>query len=378
MKNKEIKIIHFHPETTTNKGDIAIAQAIEDLLRENLNVKKYSHLNIEHLRRMNYPKLFYMISKDSRLSKFLPEFSPFRNFYNLLRKIQIKNIIKKINKNNLIVIGGGGIYSNFFFPLDEKILSRINIPMVIFSPGVNINLKSPGLTTEVKQSIKYLNQIARLSSVRDSNSLDILKKELNKDVKNIGCPSILLKEQESKKINIDSKNFNLGINIGFHVNSLNENKIKDIINLYKNIIKKLKLDKPVKIYYFKHHLREKYIIKKLKKIFKNLIIIDLPPKEMKYYYGKMDFVISMMLHSCILAFGSGTKFFNFAYNSKNLAFMRDIGREESLIVIDNLEKENIIYNKIIKSINKKGDDKKLLFEKKIKDYLNEIKLLIDK
>ena len=103
MKNKEIKIIHFHPETKDNKGDIAITESIEDLIKENLSVSKYTHRFIEKLRQMDYPRLFYIISKHKKLSKFLPEFYPFKNIYRYLRIIQIRNIIREINNYNLFI-----------------------------------------------------------------------------------------------------------------------------------------------------------------------------------------------------------------------------------------------------------------------------------
>ena len=34
VQNNKINIIHFHPEIKWNKGDIAIAQSIEDLLKQ--------------------------------------------------------------------------------------------------------------------------------------------------------------------------------------------------------------------------------------------------------------------------------------------------------------------------------------------------------
>jgi polysaccharide pyruvyl transferase WcaK-like protein len=354
MKNP-LKIIHFHPETRINKGDIAIAESIEDLLKENVDVSKYTHGFIEHLRKMKYPRLIHILSIHKNISRFFPQFFPFKNFYIWLRKNQINRIVRRINKNDLFVIGGGGIYSNFFFPLDKRILSKIKIPIIIFSPGVNINLNSPGLTNDVKESIKYLNKIARLSSVRDSYTLRYLKNQLKKGTENIGCPALFLKEKECNYVKIDAKNFNLGVNIANHSKSITKEKLDEIINLYLRIIGEFskKVEKPLKIYYFQHFPKEKVVIKKLKNKGLSFRVINFKPKKMKSYYRKMDFVIPMMLHSCIFSFGSKTKFFNFAYSVKNIAFMNDIRQKQNLVKINCLGDFNKIFEGILKALNSK-------------------------
>ncbi len=378
MKKNKISVIHFHPEMKCNKGDIAITLSIEDLLKENIDIYRYTHCLIKQLKEREYPVLIDDTSKGPLGSKIVPMVSPLKKVYRKIRKVEIRRIVKKINNHDLVIIGGGGIYSNSFFPLDKKILTYIKKPLVIFSPGANINLNHPKLTKKVKKSIKLLNGMAKLSSVRDQETLKILKNELDKDTPNIGCPSILLSEEKSKKLKIDRNKFNLGINIGFHVSSINKKKVDEIIETYGYVINNLSLKKPIKIYYFKHHPKEKYVIKRLNKLFRDITVVNLSPKKMKYYYGKMDFVLCMMLHSSILAFGSETNFFNFSYNLKNIAFMKDIGKEKDYVKISGINDKKKIYHKVCNSIKRNNKGKKDFFEKEIKKFIEKIRRLVNK
>jgi len=100
---------------------------------------------------------------------------------------------------------------------------------------------------------------------------------------------------------------------------------------------------------------------------------------MKYIYEKLDLVISMMLHSSIFAYSSGTNFINIAYNEKNYAFMRLINNMGNLIDMRKVD-FNKLYSKCLKLLNNTNEAnamvKKDYFRKRIDEFVADIKMYI--
>lgn len=347
-----VKIIHFHPETKCNKGDMAIAMSIEDLLKENIKVTKYTHCCIEDLKKMESPRIIDLTSKGPRGSKIVPMFFPFKHFYKFLRNKQVIGLIKKINNYDLLIMGGGGIYSDFFFPLDKKIISEVNIPIVIFSPGININLNAPQLSEEVKESIIYLNKKSRLSSVRDSNTKRVLN-SWGLKTENIGDPAIHLKTKEDN-LKLDRDKLKIGINFACHTKYSDNDNFNKLFDFYVNLIKRISKDNKIELIYFQHHPKEKRLIKLFRKQFPFMKVVDQEPRKLKNAYSKIDLMISMMLHSTIFAFSNNIHFVNVAYNKKNNAFMEDIGQKKNVIQMENLPDIEKFYKKLEKLLNVKN------------------------
>lgn len=370
---EEKKIIHFHAEIKCNKGDMAIVDSIMSMLKENLNVIKYTQGFLELLKKREYPRIIDNLSKGKIGSKIIPMARPFKKVYNLIRDLQKKILIKKINNHNILIIGGGGIYSNFFFPLDIDIISKINIPIVLFSPGININLGKGPLSDDVKKSIIFLNNKSTLSSVRDSKTKEALM-SLGITSRNIGDPAVHLCKEEDK-IEVDSNKFKVGINFGCHGKYMDRLTFNKISSIYCSIIYYLSKKRDIELFYLKHHPKENLAIKYFKKKFPFIKVVDLSPRKLNNFYGKMDLVISMLLHSTIFAFSNNIRVINFAYDNKNISFMKDIGQKSNVLPIDNLPEIRDIYKKLNDLIKSKPDytRKKDYLRKEMKSFLTDIK-----
>jgi len=333
-----VDIIHFHTETRSNKGDAAIFEAIKSLLSKNMHIGKYTSKRIEKLKKRSYPYFIEKTIQGPMGSKIIPQGLFFGDFYKFLKKKQKELLIKNINKHDLMIIGGGGIYSDYFLPFEDDLINSVQIPIVVFGAGYCHNFNGGMLSEEQLRSVRTLNIKAKLSSVRDNDSKLFINR-LGCKTKVIGDPAVLL---ESEKFNIKfPKKFKVGINIANHGWVSQNEHLKNIIHAYIWFLKDLSKKQDIQIYYLMHHPKEKEVIIEIKKYFPKMKICNYPPRRLKYVYENMDFVLCMMLHSSIFCFGSSTPFVNIAYDKKNYAFMSLINKKNEVIKFDKVSPKKI-------------------------------------
>jgi polysaccharide pyruvyl transferase WcaK-like protein len=96
------------------------------------------------------------------------------------------------------------------------------------------------------------------------------------------------------------------------------------------------------IVYLMHHPDEKLALELMKKKLPVKIAnTGFNPYKMKHIYGKLDLVIGMMMHSTVLAFGSGVPMLNVAYDVKNYNFMEFIGQKDKVIDVRRIDSKEI-------------------------------------
>ena len=330
-------IIHFHAPMHNNIGDAAVVFTIKDLLNHYLKISNYKFINIEKLKNFDW------------------------NFKKLFTKIISYKII---NIYDLCVIGGGGLYAKWFFPLNKKIINNIEIPIILYGIGNNIDIGDKELSKEQIQSIILLNKRAELSSVRDMETYQFLRNLNLNNIDVIGDPAIFLKTKKKKVEKSNKKEIIIGINIAHHSWKLQSLLINKVIKEYIKTCKFLIRDYQAKILYLKHTPSEDVIIKKLKKQLTIKVVDYLPPfnmtsklkhmfpllpiktgecnpYELKYVYDTLDLVIGMHLHSAIFAFGSGIPVINISYNLKNDSFMKFIHQEDKLMRVDRIDSRKL-------------------------------------
>jgi len=333
---KKIKIAHIHVWDKKNKGDLAIVMAVKDLLLKKL-------INIDFL---DFPIEF--LSQGSI------------------------DDTDKINSCDFVIIGGGGIFYHYFLPFSKKIISKIKKPIFIFGTGYIREIGTKALKPEQLDSLMYLIKKAKLVALRDNYTKKFLIKNgaCSEKISLIGDPAILLKEK--KITNSKAKEFDLEANIpkiGLNLNysgwlGFGRYK-KEILSSYKKVADYFITKHGARIYYLKHHPGEDQIIKELDfPIFK---VVDLPPCQQKYLYSKMDLIIGMMLHSCVMAFGALTPEINLAYDIRNKSFANFINSKELLVELDDLE------SGILLKRAKEVYQKKYFYKKKFIKKKNEIK-----
>lgn len=353
QKNKILRIAHIHVRDRHNKGDRAIVLAVQEQLRQ----------AFKNCRIIDWPVEF--------LSKALPA------------------DIKKLNKADLVVIGGGGIFYSYFLPYSKKIIDQIQPPIVIFGPGFIREIGSPALSRDAADSVFYLVKKARLVGVRDNKTKEFLRQGalLNANIQVIGDPATLLQETKPKKFVLKTnqgkrKVLRLGLNLNYS-GWLGFGKWReDILKAYCEVVDFLQKKyggqdgRGLEVYYLQHHPGEKNIYPAL--AIKNLRLINLAPADQKYVYGQLDLVIGMMLHVGVMAFGAKTPEISVAYDIRNYSFAEFIRCPELVVDLDKLKEGELLkrVKKVLAAQNRYRSvfsSRKLEIERKHKDFLMEIK-----
>lgn len=389
-KKSRITIAHLHVWDKNNKGDFAIVIAVQELLRSN-----FSGCHV-----VDYP---VSLLRDGTMSD-----------------------ATKINKADIVIIGGGGIFYSYFLPYNERFIEAIKKPIFIFGAGYIREVDAPELSSEAAHSVAFLASKATGVGIRDNNTKKFLIKQgvKSKKIAVIGDPAALLSEKRPsatnlKKLNlinipkslVSLKSLKLGLLSGLSSSSqvpskqelldvkiINPIRIglnlnysgwlgfgkwhNDILQAYRDTAVYFQKTyggsdgSGVEIYYLKHHPGEDKIYPELK--IQNLHVVDLPPSEQKYVYGQLDLVIGMMLHVGVMAFGAGTAEISVAYDLRNYSFAEFISLPELVVDLEKLKKGVLLTRaqQVFKKRKKYAaifKSKKNLINKKQANFLEIIK-----
>ncbi len=343
MINKKIKIAHIHVWDKTNKGDLAIVLAVQELLHSVFPKAVIFDYPVEVLKNKNISAL------------------------------------KKLNSADLIVMGGGGLFYRYFLPFSQEMIAGLKKPFIIFGVGYIREVGAPVLKKAERESIIALAQKATLLGVRENYTKRFLVKyglPVDK-VKVIGDPALLLSEL-SPHLKL-RPGFKLGLNLNYS-GWLGFGKWReDILSSYRETAEYFQKNFQASVYYLKHHPGEEAVYPELK--IKNLILLDEEPSRQKGAYGQLDLVIGMMLHSCVMAAGALTPEINVAYDLRNRNFARFLGCPELVVELPDLKKGVLL--KRARTVVKAGKEYRHhldVFHKRVsrrtQEFLREIENLV--
>ena len=303
-------VIHFcrREEDFYNIGEIAIACSIRDMLRSRLKPFAYTPGEVEEL-----------------------------------EKPQTTEFIEIINRHDICVIGGGGLYSKFFLPMDAQVIKSIEIPIVLYGIGYIRNLGDKELTKEQIESVRLLNACAELTSVRDEYTCKFLRDLSISDVHVIGDPAIFLGSEKTSQVVLDESKIKIGVNVACHYWTLYPKYLYKTIDEYAKACEFLIKHLNAEIVFLAHHPDEHHVVEVMQKKKLSLKVVDTAPNpyKMRFIYSKLDLVIGMMMHSTVLAFGSEVPIVNVAYDFKNYNFMEFIGQKDKVIDVRDVDYEKI-------------------------------------
>lgn len=295
-----MKIAHIHVWDQNNKGDLGIVMAVQDLLNIHLPGAELVDVPMDVLKQAD------------------------------------EEWLSQINECDLVVIGGGGIYYRYFLPFNQKYIARIKPPIVIIGVGYINEFGGQPLSQEDLDSIVYLNNQAKLTSVRDLNTFNLLRSNgYEGQLYLIGDPVVVLEE---KQVNYDFGETAVGFNLNYS-GWLGFKEYEDqILTSYRTCIDGVISKYGAKVFYFSHHPGEQNILAKLDR---DLEVVDWEPKQQKWAYGKINLLLGMMLHAGIKAFGAGTPTVMLAYDVKNAAFANFIGHPELIVMPEDLVSDHL-------------------------------------
>ena len=301
------RIIHFNHNVKNNLniGDQAHVKAIQETLARLYDDElEFVERPIQLLSQHTIPSKPYYPK-----SKLYPTF--IQNFYGILSGESASKLIEECNKADLVLIGGGGVYMSYLFPLNDKLIESITTPIVLFGVGYNHNLGAPEFSERQLNSVHTLAHKARIQAVRDKVTHDFLKRHGIESA--IMCdPAIFLSEIDQQD-DMDGGTLKIAINMARHGWN-NQAALQDrIVDAYAELIQNIKKQQPSRFYYFVHQPNElKYVDLLQKKGITFDGIVNASARETKSAYRRVDVSVSMMLHSSILAFGAGYQRFALA------------------------------------------------------------------
>jgi len=356
LKNiKESKIykpIFYYSVMTGNRGDMAIRKSIIE------SIKKYLDI-------------------------------PFALFNVKYEELTEKRIINQLNKDgSCLMIAGSGLYTNYpkssgwYFPCKTKLFKKIKVPIILLGIGNNRNLKGKilnnNLNSTSQKSIKLINNLASISTVRDKNTYNLLKNlgidkhELLLDPANfLECPNV-----ERKK--------RVAINIAQHSPLLGRfdgnDKLKKKNLIYFSKISKYLIKKGYEIIFITHDALEQSLVSDLEKLVPQLKHLNTDDINiMLEEYAKCQFSIGIKMHSNIMSFATATPFISLYYDKKSIEYLDLINFSDfGISVFENyyenlkLKVDKMIdnwkhYSRYFKRIKKK---EKMKFQKIIKRICN--------
>jgi polysaccharide pyruvyl transferase WcaK-like protein len=343
------EILHIHARVW-NKGDHGLTLAIQQLLRGKLRRVRFRDYDIKKLKTEGF----------GRIAKLAPEY-------------------------DAVVIGGGGLYGRWLFPLDVSPLAKAGTPVILYSVGYDRTLRNPGLTASGWKSIAELNRLATLSSARDKLTLQKLRERGIRKAVLVPDPGMFL-EPKRKKLPLKKKDLNIGLNIAYHWwmrlhEPSREVKLPMRRKVFDSVVETcsaLQNCFGAKIYYMPHFYTEKSVLRRLKRKFE-IRQLSLSPQQMVYAYGRFNQSITMNMHSAIFSFNVGTPFINISYNEKNPAFCRLAGMQDYCLDISRLGEMLPASLELLaeeNSLRKKLVRRKRALWRKEESFLNRIKKTI--
>lgn len=295
---KMYKTIFYYAVMTGNRGDMAIKKSIVEAIEENLKI-------------------------------------PFAFFNCKYEELTEQRIMNQLNSEaSCLMIAGSGLYTNYpkssgwYFPCDTLLFEKIKVPILLIGIGCNNNLKndlySGDLKPETKKSIKLINDLATISTVRDQRTYQTLKEM------GITKHKAMLDPGNFLKVPKVPKEKRVAFNIGQHSPILGRfdggeegKKERDKNIKYFSQIGRYLQNKGYKIIFIAHDALEHSLIIDLQKELPEMEYINTDNvNTMLQEYARCEFSIGVKMHSNILSFASGTPFISLYYDAKSIEYLK--------------------------------------------------------
>ncbi len=292
---KTYKTIFYYSVMTGNRGDMAIRKSIVEAIEENLKV-------------------------------------PFAFFNVKYEELTEKRIINQLNpESSALIIAGSGLYTNYptssgwYFPCDTKLFNKITVPIMLIGLGCNNNLGKDifkgDLEPETKKSIKLINGLSVISTVRDQRTYKLLS-DLG-----IKKHQLMLDPGNFLKVAKVPKEKRVAINLAQHSPALGrfdgtpKERNKNI--KYFSKIGKYLQSKGYRVVFIAHDALEHSMIMDLQKELPDMEFVNTDDIDaMLNEYARCEFSISMKMHSSIMSFASGTPTIHVYYDQKSIEYLR--------------------------------------------------------
>jgi polysaccharide pyruvyl transferase WcaK-like protein len=351
---------NYESEFSSNIGDIAISDAISELLIDKLPGISIEYLDWGHI-----------------------------------------DTIKQEGKNRishpLIVAGGGYILIDSKNRLPSRLandlfyLRKNRQPLIFFGIGLNRpNHLTPNKNTISLQSddaslLREILNYSQLISVRDNATKSFLETYTDKNIHLIGDPALFLRASDlsTQPKHIKQKTDpEIGLNFSFHGPTSTLLLRKNLFS-YIKALKKLQFKTNCRFTYFVHYDTERLIPRLLKLSgIQTKVVVGLPQQIIESY-RQLDLHISGMLHSCILAHNADVPCIALSYDIKHIGFFKLFGLQDNCQSATDFNPDKLIERALYlinnpKPTQKAIKDQKIILKSKLNAFTEECISILNK
>ena len=239
--------------------------------------------------------------------------------------------VKEINKNDLVIVSGGGLFlfdtyknqaSDWQWGISNELLSKITIPIIVYAVGYNKFRGQRNFNSLFNQTIETLVTKSVFFSLRNTGSCTSVKKHVSdllyEKIKLNFCPTMQLRKKY---------NFNLprSKSVGFVLAGdrlSNRHQNLDIfiqqIKIFVNFLKSKKIE-TVLI----NHLNDDWISKHVS-FDRYVDLYQKPSEEIYRFYSTIDIVIPDRGHGQMIPLACGCKIITPVSHDKLSWFLKDM------------------------------------------------------
>lgn len=260
------------------------------------------------------------------------EFSNCEITYMNCRQIFEQKHIEEINSKDVLILSGGGVFLKDTFPnnvsdwqwgISPELLSKINIPIIVYGIGYNKFRGQPNFSTLFNESVSTLVEKAVFFSMRNTGSCISIKKHIPKKLHSKifmnYCPTILFKNN-FKKNNLRTSTVGFLL-AGDRLSNRHKDLKKFISNIkeFRNYLKNIGV-KTILI----NHQNDNWISEFIK-FDEHKDLYKKSNNEIYNFYSSIDTVIADRGHGQMIPFSCGCKIISPVSHEKLAWFLDDLG-----------------------------------------------------
>ena len=271
-----------------------------------------------------------------------------------------REVIDTINRNRMLVIGGGGLFlpdtnknsvSGWQWAVSHDLLYQVEVPICVYSVGYNY-FRGQESNSLFVESLKDLVSKSSFFGLRNKGSIEAIRKlipdESSSKIVYQPCTTTLIRKLFKDYLPEKKETGNVAINMAFDREVLRYGNNKNTILSQVARATKVIEEKGYRLFYVCHCWDDDKFLPYLKKCNVKYELVDLSrkfPPEVYSFYNNMDIVLGMRGHAQMIPFGLNCDIISLGTHDKLKWFLDDIDAGDwyiDLVKSDNNITEDIV------------------------------------
>lgn len=315
------RAVHVSTLSYKNIGDLVLSAVLRDLFNDCIGIRKWIHRPVN--------------------------------------KVVDDADIQIYNKQDFVVIGGGGLFlrdtnandvSGWQWPCSIEKLSEIKVPLIMFAVGYNRFRGQEDFDSVFYDHINEFMKKAAFVGLRNHGSIDELRpylrtKELQDKLVFQPCMTTLVANLYPRLFDYQKKEDFIALNVAFDRQTLRGND-ESILQSIARVA--FHLSKLTKIKYYSHLKSDDFMLPFLDKCDVSYELVKLSsPYETIKAYSSPRLVIGMRGHAQMIPFGCNTPILSIVSHDKLKWFLDDIGHPEWGVDVRDENFEQLLLGKAL-------------------------------